>query len=162
MPSGLFSVKVVFPTSISISDCLRGFFLEIALNICDRQAGFKKKKKIIFLPLYLPCFIFWDNFPSCPSKSIFFFFSSLFVLSFSLPCSVLFSFTLYFSSSFSLLSQTYEVLSDCKENCKNFHRRKYYFYNKGSASLLPSPTTAKMFQIHKTAPQCVWKKERFP
>lgn len=90
-----------------------------------------------------------------------FFFSSLIVLSFSLPCSVLFSFTLYFSSSFFLLSQTYEVLSDCKENCKNFHRRKYYFYNKGSASLLPSPTTAKMFQIHKTAPQCVWKKERF-
>lgn len=33
-----------------------------------------KKKKYIFLPLYLPCFIFWDNFPSCPSKSIFFFF----------------------------------------------------------------------------------------
>lgn len=60
------------------------------------------------MPFYVPSFIFWNHFPSCPSKSIF---SSLIVSSFSLPCSIIFSFTLYFSSSFSLLSQPYEVLS---------------------------------------------------
>lgn len=62
------------------------------------------------MPLYLSSLVFWDHFSSCPSKSLFFF-SSLFVLCFPLPCSFFFRSTLYFSSSSSLPSQPYELPS---------------------------------------------------